>query len=248
MVIIFLLMLMAAGVTALALWPGARIYRIVKALIQKLVLRPKVRLYLNLDTIAPPMSLRALQNLVGTWTSATFVQAGGIGACNHIKDEVVELIEVLQKIIDAKARGEEVDPGLQYELDLELADLQILIMDIAHCRGTDLTDATLLKHHINTLRTWSAPDSRGVQHHIEIPVKDTIITRGPLAGKKSGEVFSSANELALLKAFPGMGKAKLAAIIAKPDPTIAAALADVLNEDEELSDMKDGNVFEKFKP
>lgn len=209
------------GLGYLFLSPDARIPRTVKALLRRLVLHPKVRLYLNLDPIAPPVSLRALQNLVGSWTSATFVQAGGIGACNHIIDEVQELKEVVQRILDAKARGEAVDPADQYELGLELADLQILVMDIAHCRGADLTDYTLLKHYINTLRKWSPPDERGVQHHIEEEIKSLTFTR------------TREQELELLKKFPGMGKEKLAAIIAKPDPVICAALDAVLDADAE---------------
>jgi len=211
---------MALGVAALALMPGARIPRIIKFTLQKLVKNPRVRLYLDLD-IAPPASLRNIQKLVGSWTSTTFVQAGGLGAANHIGDELVELKEILQKIIDAKARGEEVDPGDQYNLDLELADIQILIMDIAHCQGTDLTDATLLKHHINTLRKWSAPDERGVQHHIEEVVQDSTLK---FKGKKAGQVRSAEEELRLLKNFSHLGKAKLAAIVAKPDATIASAV------------------------
>ncbi len=220
-----LIVIMVAGVAVLALWPGARIPRVIKVLLRRFVLRPKVRLYLNLDPIAPPLSLRALQNLVGTWTQATFVRAGGIGACNHIKDEVEEVKEILRKIMDCQTRGEPINPADQYQLDLELADLQILIMDIAHGRGTDLTDATLLKHSINTCRKWAAPDERGVQHHIEEGVKDTISGRTP------------EQELALLKNMPELGKAKLAAILARPDATIAAALAEVLNEAEPLQGM-----------
>ncbi len=238
------LILMAIGLGYLFLAdPEARIPRTVKVLLRKLVLHPQVRLYLNLDPIAPPISLRALQKLVGSWTSTTFVQAGGIGACNHIKDEIEELKAVLQRIIDTKALGDEVDPADQYELDLELADLQILIMDIAFCRGTDLTDATLLKHHINTLRKWSPPDERGVQHHIETPIDDGIaykrVKDGKVVFEKGGR--TSEEELRFLKNFPGMGKKKLAAILAKPDPTIAQALSDVLNEDEPLNGFPGGD-------
>ena len=245
----FLLALMAIGVATLALWPGARIQRTVKVLLRKLVLNPHVRLYLNLD-IAPPMSLRALQKLVGTWTSATFVQAGGIGACNHIVDEAKELKEILQKIIDAKLLEDDVDPEDQYNLDLELADIQILIMDIAHCRGTDLTDATLLKHHINTLRKWSPPDERGVQHHIESPV-DTGITwkrlkDGKVIFQKGGR--TPEEELRLLKNFSYLGKKKLAAIIAKPDADIAAAMSELLNDTEPLSGGGFGRKLEDFVP
>src|SRR5271163_479935 len=93
----------AIGFAVLFLTPGARIPRIITALLRDLVKRPKIRLWLELDPIAPPMSLRALQHLVGSWTSKTFVQAGGIGACNHIGDEVEELKEILQKIMDCQA-------------------------------------------------------------------------------------------------------------------------------------------------
>lgn len=225
----------------LFLTPGARIPRLITEFLRWLVKKPRVRLWLNLDPIAPPVSLRALQKLVGTWTSTTFIQAGGLGACNHIIDEVEELKEILQKIIDAEALGDEISPEDQYNLDLELADIQILLMDIAHVRHTDLTDATLLKHHINTLRKWSAPDERGVQHHIEEVVKDSVHQSGPRKGKPIRGERTPEQELRLLKNFPGMGKAKLAAILAKPDATIASALDSVLNEDEPLTGMEGGD-------
>jgi len=212
-----LIVIAVLGMVLLAFAPDARIARTLKAGLRRLVLHPKVRLYLNLDPIAPPVSLRGLTNTVGSWTSETFVQAGGIGACNHIVLEAQELKEILQKILDTQARGETVDPQDQYNMGLELADLQILIMDIAYCRHVDLTDATLLKHYINTLRKWSAPDENGVQHHIEEKVEGPTFFR------------TREQKLQLLKRFPGMGKAKLAAIIAEPDATIVSALNGALD-------------------
>src|SRR5271170_7171049 len=113
-----LVVLGVIGVATLALWPGARIPRTVKALLRRLVLNPYVRVYLDLDPVAPPVSLRGLTNLVGSWTSKTFVEAGGIGACNHIVLEAQELKEILTKILETKARGEEVDPSDKYNMDL----------------------------------------------------------------------------------------------------------------------------------
>jgi hypothetical protein len=219
--------LTALFVGYLAFSPNARLARELKAFLRRLVLRPKVRLYLDLDPIAPPVSLRAIQKLVGDWTSSTYVAAGGLGACAHIGDEVLELREILQKIKDSG----ELNPEDQYELSLELADLEILIIDIAYAHKVDLTDATLLKHYINTLRKWGPPDERGVQHHIEPEVEGTIAR-------------SVEEERRLLKNLSFLGREKLAAIIAKPDPTIAAALNEVLNEDEPLTGMPGGD----FKP
>jgi hypothetical protein len=113
------------------------------------------------------------------------------------------------------------DEGDRYELSLELADIQILLIDIAYVRKVDLTDATLLKHYINTLRKWGPPDERGVQHHIEEGIKDTVPQR------------SAEEEARLIKNLSGMGKKKLAAILAKPDATIAAAVESVLSEREQ---------------
>ncbi len=78
----------------------------------------------------------------------------------------------------------------------------------------------LLKHLINTQRQWSPPDERGVQHHIEPGVK--------------GDINRTEAELARLKADWRYGADKLAAVIAKPDPTIAAALAELLDANEHL--------------
>lgn len=210
---------MVIGVLMLALWPGVRIQRTLKALFQRLVLHPKVRLYLNLDPLSPPASLRALTKLVGSWTSNTFVQSGGIGACNHIKREADELLEITEKIT---AAGEPVDESDKYELSLELADIQILLMDIAYTRKIDLTDATLLKHYINTLRKWGPPDEQGVQHHIEERIEDTIAPRSEEQSER------------LVKNLCHLGRAKLAAILAHPDPTIAAAIESVMEEQEPL--------------
>lgn len=208
-----LIALLAALVVALfALTPEARATRFVKALFD----RRRWRAFLDeFSPQAPPVSLRAMTKLVGSWTSATFVQAGGIGATNHILDEAKELKEIVE---DVMMRG--ATPENKYELGLELADIQILLMDIAFVQGVDLTDFTLLKHHINTQRRWSAPDERGVQHHIEPEIK--------------GDISRTEEEIKRLKKDWKYGEKKLAAVLAKADPAIAAAIAELLNADEPL--------------
>lgn len=195
-----------------AVTPEARVTRFVKALFSRR--RWQAFLY-EFSPQAPPVSLRAMTKLVGSWTSKTFVEAGRLGATNHIIDEGKELKEVMEEIV---VRG--VTPENKYELGLELADLQILIMDIAFVNKVDLTDFTLLKHFINTQRVWSAPDERGVQHHIEPEIK--------------GEMNRTKEEIQRLKKDWKYGEKKLAAVLAKADPTIAAAIAELLNADEPL--------------
>lgn len=205
------------AVAVLALWPGARIPRTIKSLLRYLVRTERGRRYLGLPAIlAPDASLRAITKLVGAWTTATFVEAGGRGAANHLIDEAKEVLEEIERILAAGV----MTPEMKYKLALELADCLILVMDIAFSKEIDLTDSVLLKHHINTLRKWSKPDKNGIQKHIEEPVK--------------GDISRTEEELKRLKANWRVGDEKLAAIIARPDPTIAAAMSELLNEDERL--------------
>lgn len=202
---------------------SAKARRTVKALFD--IRRWKSFLY-EFTPVTPPMSLRGLQKLVGEWTSTTFVSPGGLGAANHIRDESKEVIDLLEEIIAKQGSLKNMTAEQRYKLGLELADLVILVVDIAYVQGVDLTDATLLKHHINTLRKWGKPDERGVQHHIEeeIPSKDA----------KFVTARSEAEIQALKTNLDGIGEKKLAAILAKPDPLILRALDDILDDDDEF--------------
>lgn len=205
---------------------SAKTRRTVKALFD--ARRWKSFLY-EFTPTTPPMSLRGLQKLVGEWTSTTFVSPGGLGAANHIKDESKEVIELLEEIIAKQGSLKNMTAEQRYKLGLELADLVILVVDIAYVQGVDLTDATLLKHHINTLRKWGKPDERGVQHHIEEVVEET-----DKWGNKYAVNRSEAEIQELKTNLNGIGEKKLAAILAKPDPLITQALNDVLDDDDEF--------------
>ncbi len=216
-----LIAVMVIGTIALFwLTPEARITRFVTWLLRlaRRLFQPRrwQGFFYEFGPQTPPLSLRTLTKLVGTWTTATFVAAGGRGAANHIVDEGKELVELMDEL---HAKGE-ISPEDKYKLGLELADILILAIDIAYAKGIDLGDAVLLKHLINTQRKWSPPDERGVQHHIEPGVK--------------GDINRTEAELARLKADWKYGADKLAAVIAKPDPTIAAAMAELLDANEHL--------------
>lgn len=217
----FLVGVMCAGIIALFwLTLDARITRFVTRLFRlakRLFDRRRWQgFFYEFSPQTPPMSLRALTKLIGDWTTVAYVNAGGRGAANHIVDEGKELVELMDEL---HAKGE-ISPEDRYKLGLELADILILAIDIAHAKKIDLGDAVLLKHLINTQREWGPPDERGVQHHIEPSVK--------------GDISRSEAELARLKADWRYGSEKLAAVVARPDPTIAAAMAELLDKDEHL--------------
>jgi hypothetical protein len=184
-----------------------RFLRVILNVMRKLISAPTPIPYPQ----TPPASLRGLTKMVGDWTSTAFVSAGGLGAAAHLIDEAKELREIMEKI----AASGTLTPEDKYEASLELADILILAIDIAYAKKIDLTDALLLKHYINIQRQWGPPDSRGVQHHIELEIGGPITRR-------------STEEVQRLKRDWQFGAEKLAAVLATPDATIAAALDELL--------------------
>jgi NTP pyrophosphatase (non-canonical NTP hydrolase) len=137
---------------------------------------PKVLEFLGLPPITPPPpppppGLAELQELIGSWTQATFEQAGGIGAGHHLVKEANEVLECIEAIHAYQKLAEDGEAPAYKELlgDLgfELADILILTFDIAHVKKIDLLSYLLAKHEINKNRKWAPPDANGVQQHIE---------------------------------------------------------------------------------
>jgi hypothetical protein len=173
---VFIVFMLLCVVLLYALTPDARITRAVKALFDK-------RRWIS--WMHPEQNLNFLIHDIGTWTKGAFANAGGHGAAMHLKKEADELLEAIDAYIEYKANlkpGERLAVDLQHFLDAlgyEMADIGILLFDIAFVQGVDLTDYLLRKHKINTGRKWSPPDEHGVQHHIEEP-KGTCICGKPI--------------------------------------------------------------------
>jgi NTP pyrophosphatase (non-canonical NTP hydrolase) len=172
---VFIVFMLLCIVLLYALTPDARITRAVKALFDK-------RRWAS--WMHPEQNLNFLIHDIGTWTKGAFADSGGHGAAMHLKKEADELLEAVDAYIEYKAN---VKPGerpvdLNHfldELGYEMADIGILLFDIAFMQEVDLTDYLLRKHKINTGRKWSPPDEHGVQHHIEEP-KGTCICGKPI--------------------------------------------------------------------
>lgn len=91
---------------------------------------------------------RQLQKDIHEWACDTFEKQTVAAKLEHLKREIVELIE---------------NPSDR----LEMADVQILLMGVASLQGVDLMDATLEKFEIVKKRKWGAPDEFGVVHHVK---------------------------------------------------------------------------------
>ena len=103
-----------------------------------------------------PPHLRKAQAEIGAWTTETFPEATTQSQLEHLRREVLELIESDQEDAPADCAG-------------EAADCLLLLLGYAHRRGFDLLNAAEIKHHINQGREWGAPDEDGVREHTATP-------------------------------------------------------------------------------
>lgn len=92
-------------------------------------------------------ALTDLQLYVVEWAGKTFPGQTAKSKADHLLDEARELA-------DAPADGE------------EMADVFLLLLHIAHMGGVDLMEEARKKLAKNQARQWSAPDDRGVYHHV----------------------------------------------------------------------------------
>lgn len=113
-------------------------------------------------------------NDISTWSDATFGDGQRNPAiANHLKKEVEELIEALNKTHAMKVdRSVEVGDFLRQfkNTQMEFADCFMLLLDSAHhfdLRAKDLIRLTREKLEINKTRKWGKPDSNGVVEHIK---------------------------------------------------------------------------------
>lgn len=118
--------------------------------------------------------LQLLMNDVRQWSDATF----GYGQRTtsivyHLKKEVVELIQALNKTYELGC-DESVGVGeLGRQIlrtEFEYADCFMLLLDSAHHFGLsaeNIFDLTRKKLEINKKRKWGEPDKNGVVEHIK---------------------------------------------------------------------------------
>lgn len=107
-----------------------------------------------------PIIGKAAQDAIGGWGDETFGGAGfWSGPLRHFLSEANELREAFQ------AGEVEQIPG-------ELADCAILLFQIAHRCGLDLSREIVRKHEINTGRTWAHDPALGFSVHVEPPAED----------------------------------------------------------------------------
>lgn len=102
--------------------------------------------------------MHSLQHLVGEWAESVFTEAEASSIIAHLKSEVKELSES-ELWLDFDRR--------KTEMANELADIQMLIMHLAHREGIDLGLATLAKLTVNRARKWNpVKNDEGFWEHI----------------------------------------------------------------------------------
>ncbi len=99
-----------------------------------------------------------LQDFAGrlnAWAARTFPNATTDGAVQHLLDEAAELELSITLGMGRPLMAE------------EAADCLILLLRVAHLEGFDLLAAAERKFEELQMRTWGAPDARGVVRHID---------------------------------------------------------------------------------
>ena len=93
-------------------------------------------------------TIKQLQEEISEWAYQTFPHQNPNSKIAHLKDEVNEL-----ELIPDDAE--------------EMADVAILLFNLAEMHGYDLEVEIEKKMAKNRLRKWGEPDEQGVCHHIE---------------------------------------------------------------------------------
>lgn len=107
--------------------------------------------------------MKKLQDEIGTWGANTFPRydkdAALVGLAHHLKDEAEEVFNDTMDMYEGQDKSE--------EFAMELADVGILLFQLAHESDVDLEKAIREKMEINYKRKWQKPDERGVFKHAE---------------------------------------------------------------------------------
>jgi NTP pyrophosphatase (non-canonical NTP hydrolase) len=102
------------------------------------------------------MNTKLFFGLIIAWQDKTFTQATAQSACEHLKEEVNELLEDV--LYDKESAKE------------EWADCALLLIGIAHKLGMsadDCYEALCNKMEKNLNRKWGEPNQQGYVKHVE---------------------------------------------------------------------------------
>jgi NTP pyrophosphatase (non-canonical NTP hydrolase) len=92
-------------------------------------------------------SIASLQAEIAEW-------ADGLNPNRTPLSTIAKLLEELGEVIASEKMN---DP-------LELADIFILALDLAHLQKVDITEAVVRKMEINRARTWTISDNGAMSH------------------------------------------------------------------------------------
>jgi NTP pyrophosphatase (non-canonical NTP hydrolase) len=92
-------------------------------------------------------SIASLQLEIATW-------ADGLNPNRTPLSTIAKLLEELGEVIASEKMN---DP-------LELADIFILALDLAHLQNVDITEAVMQKMEINRARIWTISDNGAMSH------------------------------------------------------------------------------------
>lgn len=109
--------------------------------------------------------MEELFNTITAWQNNTFGEQTPLSVAKHLRKEVDELIEALER-------------GDKEHAQEELSDVQILLWNEAKKLGMDFYELSAnvrKKHTKNLKRKWLKPDADGCVHH-EKPEKEESIT------------------------------------------------------------------------
>lgn len=106
------------------------------------------RLIVRQEDILKKGTIQAFQREVTEWASRTFPGQTPASKAEHLLDEAGELK-------DDPSNGE------------EMADVLILLLNLAEMHGLDLLEEARKKMAINRTCTWGPPDERGVCNHVK---------------------------------------------------------------------------------
>lgn len=95
------------------------------------------------------------QEQVNEWGNKIFPRATLRSIYKHLEEEVLDELQEAIAMNDAD------------EIMAELADIQILSLQIAGKLGRNLVDAVVDKFENNKYRQWGEPDENGVVRHIK---------------------------------------------------------------------------------
>ena len=115
-------------------------------------------------------NLQNLMDSIAEWSDKQFGEGRSpVPILHHLKKEVPELIEQLEKYQAMGLRDGGARDDAMVDSFYEFADCFMLILDAARCFGINahiLKEYTRLKLDINKAREWGEPDENGVVEHV----------------------------------------------------------------------------------